>query len=105
MRARGSTPDSAASAVPTVDEILAVVGKQSSSATLIAVDLKDAGGGVEEAVVRLAEKHDVLSRSGVHRADRSSRPRSGPACARPTRAMQIAATGGDARQRRGRAGR
>jgi len=49
-------------AIPTVEEILALVGQQSSDSTLIAVDLKEAGGGLEEAIVRLAEKHDVLGR-------------------------------------------
>jgi glycerophosphoryl diester phosphodiesterase len=49
-------------AVPAVEEILALVGQQSSDSSLIAVDLKDAGGGIEEAIVRLAEKYDVLGR-------------------------------------------
>jgi glycerophosphoryl diester phosphodiesterase len=48
--------------IPTVDEIFALLAKQWSSATLIAVDLKEAGNGIEEGVVRQAQKHDVLGR-------------------------------------------
>lgn len=48
--------------VPTIEEVMALVGQPSSASTLIAVDLKDAGKGLEEAVVRLAEKHQALGR-------------------------------------------
>jgi glycerophosphoryl diester phosphodiesterase len=46
--------------VPTVDEVLALVGEYRRHDVLIAVDLKAAG--VEAGVVRLAEKHKVLDR-------------------------------------------
>ena len=46
--------------VPTIDEVLALVAEYRDSEILIAVDLK--ASGVEEVVVRLAEKHDVLSK-------------------------------------------
>jgi len=48
--------------IPTVDQISALLAQQSAATTLIAVDLKEVGDGVEEGVVRLAEKHDMLAR-------------------------------------------
>jgi len=49
--------------IPRVDEILKLVGEDSTgSAAMIAVDLKEVGGGLEEAVVRLAEEHKALDR-------------------------------------------
>jgi glycerophosphoryl diester phosphodiesterase len=48
--------------VPTIDEIFTLAAQASSDATLLAVDLKETGGGLEERLVRLAEKHKVLQR-------------------------------------------
>ena len=49
--------------IPRVDQILKLVGEDSGgSAAIIAVDLKEVGGGLEEAVVRLAEEHKALDR-------------------------------------------
>jgi len=48
--------------VPRVEEILSKIEKRGSEATLIAVDLKDTGHGIEEALVRLAERQHVLDR-------------------------------------------
>jgi glycerophosphoryl diester phosphodiesterase len=48
--------------VPTIEEIFTLIAEQGSDHSLIAVDMKDTGDGVEEAVVRLAEKHKVLPR-------------------------------------------
>jgi glycerophosphoryl diester phosphodiesterase len=48
--------------IPTVEQIVRLIGEQSSEATLIAVDLKEAGSGIEEEVVRMFEKHGALSR-------------------------------------------
>jgi glycerophosphoryl diester phosphodiesterase len=46
--------------VPTIDEVLKLVAEYRQHDILVAVDLKTVG--VEEDVVRLAEKHDVLDR-------------------------------------------
>jgi glycerophosphoryl diester phosphodiesterase len=46
--------------IPTVDEVLKLIAEYPRHDVLIAVDLKAAG--VEQAVVRLAEKHKVLPR-------------------------------------------
>lgn len=51
-------PRFAGEKVPTVEEVLALVAEYRNRNVLIAVDLKTAG--VEEDVVRLAEKHKVL---------------------------------------------
>ena len=51
-------PKFAGEKVPTIDEVLALVAEYRDNNVLIAVDLK--ASGVEEAVVRLAEKHKVL---------------------------------------------
>jgi glycerophosphoryl diester phosphodiesterase len=48
--------------VPRVDEVFELVAAHGSAATLIAVDLKETGNGIEEAVVRLAEQRKVLDR-------------------------------------------
>src|SRR5262249_53550148 len=48
--------------VPTVDEILAVIAKDGSEHTLIAVDLKETTGGLEAEVVTAAQKHGILDR-------------------------------------------
>jgi glycerophosphoryl diester phosphodiesterase len=48
--------------IPTVKEIFALLAEQGTNHSLIAVDMKDTGDGIEAAVVRLAEKHKVLSR-------------------------------------------
>lgn len=53
-------PKFAGEKVPTIDEVLSLVARYRHHQVLIAVDLK--AEGVEEAVVRLAEKHDVLHR-------------------------------------------
>jgi glycerophosphoryl diester phosphodiesterase len=41
--------------VPSVEEIVALVGGQAHEETLIAVDMKETGGGIEAEVVRLAQ--------------------------------------------------
>ena len=49
--------------IPRVEEILKLVGEDSTgSAAIIAVDLKEVGGGLEEAAVRLAEQYKALDR-------------------------------------------
>ena len=48
--------------VPRVAEILSQIEKRGSEATLIAVDLKETGDGIEESLIRLAERHHVLDR-------------------------------------------
>jgi glycerophosphoryl diester phosphodiesterase len=48
--------------IPLVDEVFALAAEHSTGSTLIAVDLKEVGGGIEQSVVRLAEKHKVLDR-------------------------------------------
>jgi len=48
--------------VPRVDEFFELLAAHASAATLIAVDLKETGNGIEEAVVRLAEQRKVLDR-------------------------------------------
>lgn len=53
-------PRFAGEKVPTIDEVFALVAEYRDADVLIAVDLKAAG--VEAAVVRLAEKHNVLSK-------------------------------------------
>jgi glycerophosphoryl diester phosphodiesterase len=47
--------------VPTIAEIMALIAEHDAD-VLIAVDMKDTGGGIEETVVRLAEQHKVLER-------------------------------------------
>lgn len=46
--------------IPTVEEVLALIAEQREGQILIAVDLK--AEGVEQDLVRLAEKHDVLDK-------------------------------------------
>lgn len=46
--------------VPTIDEVLKLIAEYQQQDVLIAVDLK--AGGVEQEVVRLAEKHKVLDK-------------------------------------------
>ncbi len=53
-------PQFAGEQVPTIDEVLALVAEYRDREVLVAVDLKAAG--VEQELVRLAEKHDVLHR-------------------------------------------
>lgn len=53
-------PQFAGEKVPTIDEVLALVAEYRDREVLVAVDLKAAG--VEEALVKLAERHDVLHR-------------------------------------------
>jgi len=48
--------------VPAIERILRLIGEQSSDATLIAVDMKEVGQGIEDEVVRLAEDNGALSR-------------------------------------------
>jgi glycerophosphoryl diester phosphodiesterase len=48
--------------IPTADEVFALVAQHSGLRTLVAVDLKATGGGVEESLVRLAQEHKVLAR-------------------------------------------
>ena len=48
--------------VPTIEQILRLIGEQAPDRVLIAVDMKEVGHGVEEEVVRLANKHGALSR-------------------------------------------
>lgn len=48
--------------IPRVAEILLQLEKHGSDTTLVAVDLKETGGGIEDAVVRLAVQHHVLER-------------------------------------------
>jgi glycerophosphoryl diester phosphodiesterase len=48
--------------IPTVVEIIALIAREGSAATLIAVDLKDHGEGLEAEVVKLAVEHKVLNR-------------------------------------------
>ncbi|MDA0285237.1 MAG: glycerophosphodiester phosphodiesterase family protein, partial [Planctomycetota bacterium] len=53
-------PEFAGEKVPTVDEVLKLVAEYGGHDVLIAVDLKT--DGVEQDVVRLAEKHEVLDK-------------------------------------------
>lgn len=53
-------PQFAGEKVPTVEEVLSLIAAHRQRDVLIAVDLK--AEGVEQEVVRLAEKHDVLQR-------------------------------------------
>jgi glycerophosphoryl diester phosphodiesterase len=53
-------PDFTGEKVPTVEEVLSLVAEYPEHAVLIAADLK--ADGVEQEVVRLAEKHAVLPR-------------------------------------------
>ena len=53
-------PKFAGEKVPTVEEVLEQVAEYKQHDILVAVDLK--AGGVEQEVVRLAEKHNVLNR-------------------------------------------
>lgn len=48
--------------IPSVDEVFALLAEQATDASLIAVDLKETGDGIEEAVVKSAERHKVLDR-------------------------------------------
>lgn len=48
--------------VPRIDEIFDAVAEHGSDATLIAVDLKAAGGGIEESLVRAAHERKILDR-------------------------------------------
>jgi glycerophosphoryl diester phosphodiesterase len=48
--------------VPTIAQILALVASDAQPNTLIAVDMKDTGQGIEEAVVELAKRNRVLDR-------------------------------------------
>jgi glycerophosphoryl diester phosphodiesterase len=48
--------------VPSIAEIFSLVASEPRSDVLLAVDLKETGGGLEEKVVRLAEEKDVLDR-------------------------------------------
>lgn len=48
--------------VPTIEAILALAAEHSTPATLLAVDLKDSGSGVEDEVLRLAQRHRILER-------------------------------------------
>jgi glycerophosphoryl diester phosphodiesterase len=47
---------------PTVEEVLALLAQQATDSTLVAVDLKETGSGIEETLVRSAVKHKVLDR-------------------------------------------
>jgi glycerophosphoryl diester phosphodiesterase len=48
--------------VPAIDEIFALLAAEARGETLIAVDMKATGEGIEEQVVRLAEQRKVLDR-------------------------------------------
>lgn len=48
--------------MPTVAEIMELIAREGSDATLIAVDLKDHGGGLEAELVQLAAEYKVLDR-------------------------------------------
>lgn len=48
--------------IPGVDEVFALLAEQATEASLITVDLKETGDGIEEAVVKSAERHKVLDR-------------------------------------------
>lgn len=48
--------------IPSVDEVFTLLAEQVTDASLIAVDLKETGGSVEERVIKLAERHKVLNR-------------------------------------------
>lgn len=46
--------------VPTIEQIFKLVSAEAKGEILLAVDLKDSGSGLEQEVVRLASKHNVL---------------------------------------------
>jgi glycerophosphoryl diester phosphodiesterase len=48
--------------IPSIDEIFALAAQEGRGDYLLAVDLKEAGNGLEEKIVRLAEQHKVLDR-------------------------------------------
>ena len=48
--------------VPRIDEIIALAAQEGRGDYLLAVDLKEAGSGLEEKIVRLAEQHKILDR-------------------------------------------
>jgi glycerophosphoryl diester phosphodiesterase len=48
--------------IPRIDEILALVEKEARGDYLLAVDLKEAGEGLEEKIVRLAQSRKILDR-------------------------------------------
>jgi glycerophosphoryl diester phosphodiesterase len=48
--------------IPNADELFTMIAELSRPETLVAVDLKATGHGVEEAIVRLAVEHKVLDR-------------------------------------------
>lgn len=46
--------------IPRVEEVFALLAEHASPGTVVAVDLKETGSGLEDAVVRLAAQHKVL---------------------------------------------
>ncbi len=54
-------PDFCGERVPTIEEIFALIAEY-PNVGWVAVDLKETGSGIEEAVVKLAQKHKVLDR-------------------------------------------
>ncbi len=48
--------------VPRIDDILRLVAEQRTDSTLVAVDIKDTGNGLEDRLLELAQKHGVLNR-------------------------------------------
>ena len=48
--------------IPSIDEIFALIAEQSHGQGLFAVDLKEAGDGLEDRLVRLAEARKILDR-------------------------------------------
>jgi glycerophosphoryl diester phosphodiesterase len=48
--------------IPRIEDIFALAAAEARGDVLLAVDLKESGDGLEEKVVRLAEKHKILDR-------------------------------------------
>jgi glycerophosphoryl diester phosphodiesterase len=87
--------------VPTIDEVFALIAAEARGEPVIAVDLKETGGGLEERVVRLAEKHKVVDRLvfiglAIESADIRSRLKAANRAARAARLTPNAAAISDA---------